>query len=241
MIRLVSSLFRRGKGIPGKAEKPGFTGVALREQGSGIQPDAGGPSVASGSDHINEGTIMTREESMSKLTKLTSAFAAAGVGLAMMATPIVAQAKEVHIKVQAVIGVQTTEVKMLRDFMDDVTALTGGEVTFEVLPAGAVVGVKETLDAVDAGLVDGGFAWTHYWSGKHPAAMLFGSPVAGAGVGIDNIAFVSWFHFGGGKELYDRLWDEMGMNVKGFMLQPVGPEALGWFKEPINSMEDFRK
>ena len=146
----------------------------------------------------------------------------------MMATPIVAQAKEVHIKVQAVIGVQTTEVKMLRDFMDDVTALTGGEVTFEVLPAGAVVGVKETLDAVDAGLVDGGFAWTHYWSGKHPAAMLFGSPVAGAGVGIDNIAFVSWFQFGGGQELYDRLWDEMGMNVKGFMLQPVGPEALGW-------------
>ncbi len=33
----------------------------------------------------------------------------------------------------------------------------------------------------------------------------------------------------------------MGVNVKGFMLQPVGPEALGWFKEPINSMADFRK
>ena len=55
--------------------------------------------------------------------------------------------------------------------------------------------------------------------------MLFGSPVAGAGVGIDNIAFLSWFQYGGGKELYDRLWDEMGVNVKGFMLQPVGPEA----------------
>ncbi|CEF97270.1 Amidohydrolase 2 [Ostreococcus tauri] len=33
----------------------------------------------------------------------------------------------------------------------------------------------------------------------------------------------------------------MGVNVKGFMLQPVGPEALGWFKEPIASMDDFRK
>ncbi len=33
----------------------------------------------------------------------------------------------------------------------------------------------------------------------------------------------------------------MGVNIKGFMLQPVGPEALGWFKEPINSMDDFRK
>ena len=178
---------------------------------------------------------------MSNLTKLTSVLATASFGIAMLASPIIAQAKDVHIKVQAVIGTQTTEVRMLRDFMDDVTALTNGEVTFEVLPAGAVVGVKETLDAVDAGLVDGGFAWTHYWSGKHPAAMLFGSPVAGAGVGIDNIAFVSWFQFGGGSQLYDRRWDERGMNVKGFMLQPVGPEALGWFKEPINSMDDFRK
>ena len=62
---------------------------------------------------------------------------------------------------------------MLRDFVDDVTDLTNGEVTFEILPAGAVVGVRETLDAVDSGLIDGGFAWTHYWSGKHPAAMLF--------------------------------------------------------------------
>ena len=178
---------------------------------------------------------------MSRLTSLKKGIAAAGVGAAVLLAPAAVQAKEVHIKVQAVIGTQTTEVRMLKDFMSDVTALTGGEVTFEVLPAGAVVGVKETLDAVDSGLVDGGFAWTHYWSGKHPAAMLFGSPVAGAGVGIDNIAFLSWFQFGGGKELYDRLWDEMGMNVKGFMLQPVGPEALGWFKEPIKSMDDFRK
>ena len=28
---------------------------------------------------------------------------------------------------------------------------------------------------------------------------------------------------------------------KGFILQPVRPEALGWFKKPINSMADFRK
>ena len=145
------------------------------------------------------------------------------------------------IRVQSVIPAKADEVKMLNDFGDNVKALTNGEVEIQVLPAGAVVGVKETLEAVDKGLVEGGFAWTHYWSGYHPAAMLFGSPVAGAGVGIDNIAFISWFMYGGGKELYDRLWDEMGMNVHGLMLQPVGPEALGWFKEPINNMADFRK
>ena len=150
-------------------------------------------------------------------------------------------AEEVKIQVQSVIPSTADEVVMLNEFADDVRELTNGEVQIEVLPAGAVVGVTETLDAVDKGLIGGGFAWTHYWSGKHPAAMLFGSPVAGAGVGIDNIAFISWFLYGGGQELYDELWSEMGVNIKGFMLQPVGPEALGWFKEPIESMEDFRK
>ena len=158
--------------------------------------------------------------------------------LALMASAAFA---ETVIRVQSVIPAQADEVTMLKDFAEDVAALTNGSLKIEALPAGAVVGVSETLDAVDSGLIEGGFAWTHYWSGKHPAAMLFGSPVAGAGVGIDNIPFVSWFQYGGGKELYDELWNEMGVNVKGFMLQPVGPEALGWFKEPINSMEDFRK
>ena len=171
--------------------------------------------------------------------------AAMGLALASMAVgSAFADAhseEEVTIRVQSVIPATADEVFMLNAFADDVRALTNGTLNIEVLPAGAVVGVKETLDAVDKGLVEGGFAWTHYWSGKHPAAMLFGSPVAGAGVGIDNIAFVSWFQYGGGKELYDELWDEMGVNVKGFMLQPVGPEALGWFKEPITSMDDFRK
>jgi TRAP-type mannitol/chloroaromatic compound transport system, periplasmic component len=140
-----------------------------------------------------------------------------------------------------VISAKADEVVMLKDFGQTVTDLTGGSVKFEILPAGTVVGVKETLDAVDKGLIDCGFAWTHYWSGEHPAAMLFGSPVAGAGVGLDNIAFLSWFQYGGGKELYNQLWKEMKRDVHGLMLQPVGPEALGWFKEPIKNMADFRK
>ena len=145
------------------------------------------------------------------------------------------------LRIQSVLPATADEVFMLQEFANDVEALTEGSLKFEILPAGSVVGVDETLDAVDSGLLDGGFAWTHYWSGKHPAAMLFGSPVAGAGVGIDNIAFLSWFQYGGGKELYDQLWVEMDVNVKGFMLQPVGPEALGWFSEPIETMDDFRQ
>ena len=163
------------------------------------------------------------------------------LGTLLISSFMVTSSNAKTLKCQTVISAKADEVVMLKDFAQDVTDLTGGSLEFEILPAGAVVGVKETLDAVDKGLIDCGFAWTHYWSGEHPAAMLFGSPVAGGGVGIDNIAFLSWFMYGGGQELYDRLWGEMNRDIKGFMLQPVGPEALGWFKEPINSMDDFRK
>ena len=121
--------------------------------------------------------------------------------------PALAQDKPVKIRIQSVIPkTRRTRSRMLEIFAENVNALTNGTVTFEVLPAGAVVGVNETLDAVDKGLIEGGFAWTHYWSGKHPAAMLFGSPIAGAGVGLDNFAWLSWYLNGGGKQLYDQLW-----------------------------------
>ena len=175
---------------------------------------------------------------MFDLKKLKTGATALGVAAAMMASTATA---ETVIRIQSVLSNSSDEVKMLGSFADDVAALTGGSLKIEILPAGAVVGPRDIMDAVDAGLVEGGFAWTHYWGGKRPAAYLFGAPIAGAGVGMDALAFLSWFQYGGGKELYDQLWDEMGVNVKGFMLQPVGPEALGWFPEPINSMDDFRK
>ena len=177
-----------------------------------------------------------RVDNMKKTLRL---MACAVLSCALLAPGLVS-AKTV-IRIQSATPTTADEAVMLRRYGDNVTALTNGEVEIEVLPAGAIVGVPEIPDAVSKGLIEGGFAWTHYWSGIHPAAMLFGSPTAGAGLGIDNIAWISWYLEGGGRDLYNRLWDEMGLNIKGLMLQPVGPEALGWFKEPIHSMEDFRK
>ena len=93
-------------------------------------------------------------------------------GLAVLVGFSMTSANAKTLKCQTVLNTKADEVKMLKDFTDTVTELTDGSLKFEILPAGAVVGVKETLDAVDKGLIDCGFAWTHYWSGDHPAAML---------------------------------------------------------------------
>jgi TRAP-type mannitol/chloroaromatic compound transport system substrate-binding protein len=147
-----------------------------------------------------------------------------------------------RMRLQAAVPAAADEFKLLQRFGQRVDTMTNGRLKIEVLPDGAVVGAFEILDAVDKGLVESGFAWTHYWSGKHPAAMLFGSPSGGAGVGLDQLAWVSWYLEGGGKELYRELFDQhLKVNVVGFILQPVGPEALGWFKEPIRSLDDLRK
>ena len=94
---------------------------------------------------------------MSILSKLTRGVAAATLGLVAMALPFSALA-ETKIRIQSVIPNSADEVVMLQDFAEDVKQLTQGEVVFEVLPAGAVVGVQEVMDAVDAGLVEAGFA-----------------------------------------------------------------------------------
>ena len=98
---------------------------------------------------------------MSLLNNFTKGLGASALALTMFAGS--ALAEPVTIRVQSVISAKADEVKMLQEFADDVAALTADDpVTIEILPAGAVVGVRETLDAVDKGLVEGGFAWTHY-------------------------------------------------------------------------------
>jgi TRAP-type mannitol/chloroaromatic compound transport system substrate-binding protein len=194
-----------------------------------------------GGTTLDKNAVAASEEQMLIGNWLVTGLSALALAAVSAALPAAAQDKTVKIRIQSVIPTSADEVTMLKDFAADVAGLTNNTVQMEVLPAGAVVAVNDTLDAVDKGLIEAGFAWTHYWSGKHPAATLFGSPAAGAGVGLDNLAWLSWFQFGGGKELYDELWKEMKVNIKGFILQPVGPEALGWFKAPIKSMADFRK
>ena len=147
---------------------------------------------------------------------------------------------EMKISVQLVTGPKSPEFLMAQKFASDVKLVTSGEVIFEIVPKLETTEIKGLLEKVNKGEIGAGIAYTHYWSSYHSAAMLFGSPTAGAGLGFENISWVSWFLYGGGRRLYDEPRAEMGMNIKGLILQPLGPEALGRFNEPIKSMDDFR-
>ena len=77
----------------------------------------------------------------------------------------------------------------LNEFAEEISDLTDGEVEFEFVEAGTLVQTNQILEAVHTNEIACGVSYTHYWDKFHPAAMLFGSPMAGAGLGFDNISY----------------------------------------------------
>ena len=146
------------------------------------------------------------------------------------------------VRMQTAVPSASIYFELLKRYADRVDKMSNGRVKIEILPDGAIVPAFEILDAVDKGIVEGGYAWTHYWSGKHPAAGLFSNPMAGAGAGLDQLSHVAWLLEGGGNKLYERFYaDILKVNVEPLMVQPMGPDPLGWFKRPIKDVADFKK
>ena len=98
----------------------------------------------------------------------------------------------------------------------------------------------EVLDATHKKVLDGAHAWAGYWTGKNKAAVLFtGGP--GGTFGMDYTDYMGWMFYGGGLELYQEFYQkELKLNVVVFPILPSGPQAFGWFKKPIQTVEDMK-
>lgn len=177
------------------------------------------------------------------MTTLNRRNALAGGAAALGMAGLDAQAETVtRLKIQTAVPTASIYFDLMKRFADRVDKMSGGRLKMDMLPDGAVVNAFEILDAVDKGVVDGGFAWTHYWSGKNTAAALFSNPAAGAGTGMDQMSHMAWLMQGGGNALYEKLYAQgFKVNIKPFMMQPMGPDPFGWFKTPINSIADMKK
>ncbi len=124
--------------------------------------------------------------------------------------------------------------------VDRINRMSGGRLKIEFLPTGAIVPAAEVLDAVNKGIIDAGQTWSGYWYGKHPAATLFSS-IPGGPYGMNSEDFMAWIYFGGGKELYNDLYQkELKMDIVALPTYGESPEPLGWFKEPVKTVADFK-
>ncbi|MFH1080117.1 MAG: TRAP transporter substrate-binding protein [Pseudomonadota bacterium] len=125
-------------------------------------------------------------------------------------------------------------------FAERVKALSGGRLQIELIPTGAIVPAFEVLDAVHKKVLDAGQTSPAYWVGKNRAAALFGVSPSGP-FGMDGFDYMGWLYDGGGLALYNEFYqDVLKQNVIPFPMTSAGPQALGWFKKPVNSWADLK-
>lgn len=115
-----------------------------------------------------------------------------------------------------------------------ITSATGGKLEVEVFGGGEIVPPFETMDAVASGTIEMGHGAPYYWKGKVPAAQFIASIPFGLNAQEQN----AWVQFGGGQELGDKVYKELG--CKFFASGNTGVQAGGWFNKEINSIEDYK-
>ncbi len=165
--------------------------------------------------------------------------ASAATGAATLGVPMIAkgQSGPITMRWQSAWPAKDIFHEYALDCAKKVNDMTGGDLRIEVLPAGAVVGAFDLLDAVSKGTLDGGHGVLVYHYAKQSALALWGS---GPAFGMDANMLLAWHRYGGGKEFLNRLYASLGANVVSFLYGPMATQPLGWFKKPVTKTGDFQ-
>ncbi len=183
-------------------------------------------------------TENTEKKTLSRRKLLKGGTVAAGAAAGAIAMPHVARAQPKVLKMQGSWGAASIFSEMTKQYTERVDKMSGGSLKIDYLPSGAVVQAFQVQDAVNDGVLDAAHTVTAYWYGKNKAASLFGTgPVFGANAA----QILAWIHYGGGKELYRELVNDiLGIKTVGFFAMPMPTQPLGWFKKHVTSAAEMQ-
>ena len=117
--------------------------------------------------------------------------------------------------------------------VDAIEELSGGRLKIKLFAAGELIPWNGGFDAVTGGTVEMNSAVAYYWSGKVPALQYFGTVPFGMSFQGQN----AWYYHGGGLELWNEIYSDFG--VIGMPAGNSGVQMTGWFKKPVNTLNDF--
>ncbi len=183
-------------------------------------------------------TDMKSRKSTSRRRFLTGGTGIGAAAAAAVAMPNVSRAQTVTLKMQSSWGATSTFQDMARQYVERVEAMAGGRLKIDLLASGAVVSAFQVQEACHKGVLDAAHTVTAYWYAKNKAAALFGlGPVFGANAS----QILAWVHYGGGKELYRELvQDVLKLSLVGFFAMPMPAQPLGWFKFHVTSADQLK-
>ena len=137
-------------------------------------------------------------------------------------------------KVQAHLPTGHTVYQFIDDWVKEVNTMLGGRLTLELYPAKAIIPPFETLEAVQMGIIDADITSPAYFAGRDPAIPLLADLI---GAYSNWFEAATWCEYGGGKELYQKMYKGFGAHFVG--CPNAGIESVA-SKKPINSIADFK-
>jgi len=167
--------------------------------------------------------------------KTIFALATIGVGAALSTLPAEAADSPVRWKMQSWFPSKAPHAGSTgKDIETKLERLSGGTFKVRFHEPGALIPPNQCFEAVGKGSVQACWSTPAYWYGDEPALSLFSA----APFGMDWPGLMAWFYYGGGKEIYEELYAKHNMYAL-----PCGgmiPEASGWFKKEIKTVDDFK-
>jgi TRAP-type mannitol/chloroaromatic compound transport system substrate-binding protein len=117
---------------------------------------------------------------------------------------------------------------------DNVRRASAGSIDIRVYEPGALVPGMEAIQAAARGSVDAAWSATGFFAGTDSAFNIFSA----IPFGPDIPEYLAWMYFGGGLELQNELLAAYDLYAIPCTLIP--PEASGWFRREIRTVEDLR-
>jgi TRAP-type mannitol/chloroaromatic compound transport system substrate-binding protein len=117
---------------------------------------------------------------------------------------------------------------------DMISAMSGGRLQVRVFAAGELVPALAAFDAVSDGRAEMMHTTPHFAAGKNPVFRFFGN----VPFGLTAHEHAGWLRFGGGQALWEEAYTKAG--VQPLLAGTTGPQAGGWFKKEIKSVDDLK-
>src|SRR6185503_13078877 len=165
----------------------------------------------------------------------TCAAVAAALTIALSAAAAVAQEKRVRMNMggafpgaMAILGPGQIALA------ERVKKMSSGSVDLRFSEPGALVPASQYFDAVASGSLDSAWTSLGFFTGKDVAFAMFSSVPFGPELG----EYLGWMKHGGGEKLMQELAAKY--NVEVMLCGSIAPEASGWFRKEIKTLDDLK-
>ena len=153
---------------------------------------------------------------------------------ALALTATVASAQTTNLRIQTHYAPETVSGKLAQEYVDNIVAMSNGEIQVEMFFSSSVVKSVETFDAAATGILDCDMTGGGYQTGKNPAFQFVGDIMGGYDTPYQQL---SWLYYGGGLEAAAPLYNKYGMELIGWWV--YGQESFASSK-PIAKVDDFK-